>query len=69
MPTPDKPTLAIIIGSIRPDRFGTTPAAWFASEAQRHGAFEIDLIDLADYDLPMELAGNDGSLNRSRHHP
>lgn len=59
MPTPDKPTLAIIIGSIRPDRFGTTPAAWFAYEAQRHGAFEIDLIDLADYDLPMELAGND----------
>jgi NAD(P)H-dependent FMN reductase len=53
------PTLAIVLGSIRPDRFGTTPARWFAAEAKRHGSFTVDLIDLADYDLPMELAGND----------
>lgn len=58
MTTP-KPKLAIIIGSIRPDRFGPTPAAWFAQEAERHEAFDVDLIDLAEYELPMELAGND----------
>ncbi|TLP97429.1 NAD(P)H-dependent oxidoreductase [Nesterenkonia salmonea] len=53
------PTLAIVVGSIRPDRFGPTPARWFAAEAERHGTFKVDLIDLADYDLPMELGGND----------
>ncbi|WP_150460914.1 NADPH-dependent FMN reductase [Nesterenkonia ebinurensis] len=59
MSTTRKPTLAIIIGSIRPERFGPTAARWFAAEAERHGAFEVDLIDLAEYQLPMELAGND----------
>lgn len=58
MTTP-KPKLAIIIGSIRPDRFAPTPAAWFAQEAERHGVFDVDVVDLADYELPMELAGND----------
>ena len=53
------PTLAVIIGSIRPDRFGPTVARWFAAEAEAHGSFTVDLIDLADYELPMELAGND----------
>ncbi|GAB3192792.1 NADPH-dependent FMN reductase [Nesterenkonia suensis] len=55
----DRPRLAIIIGSIRPDRFGPTPARWFAEEAQRHAGFVVELIDLADYDLPMGLGGND----------
>lgn len=54
-----KPTLAIIIGSIRPDRFGPTAGQWFLAEVERHGAFEPDLVDLDHYDLPVELAGND----------
>ncbi|WP_120003866.1 NADPH-dependent FMN reductase [Nesterenkonia muleiensis] len=53
------PTLAVIIGSIRPDRFGPTVAGWFAAEAEAHGSFTVDLVDLADYELPVELAGND----------
>lgn len=59
MTTAETPTLAVILGSIRPDRFGPTAATWFAAEAERHAAFDVDLVDLADYDLPMELAGND----------
>lgn len=55
MSTTEKPTLAIIIGSTRPDRFGPTPATWFAEEAQLHDAFEVDLIDLADFDLPRAV--------------
>ncbi|WP_150460436.1 NADPH-dependent FMN reductase [Nesterenkonia ebinurensis] len=62
MPTAETPTLAVIIGSIRPDRFGPTVATWFTAEAQKHGAFEVDVIDLADYKLPVELAGNDYSV-------
>lgn len=59
MPATEIPTLAVIIGSIRPDRFGPTVARWFAAEAEAHGSFRVDVIDLADYQLPVELAGND----------
>ncbi|OLT47579.1 hypothetical protein BJF85_15545 [Saccharomonospora sp. CUA-673] len=54
-----RPRLAVVIGSIRPERFGPTVATWFAAEARRHGDFDVELVDLAEYDLPMELAGND----------
>ncbi|MEU6582301.1 NAD(P)H-dependent oxidoreductase [Nocardia sp. NPDC046763] len=47
--------LAVIIGSVREGRFGPVVANWFAGQARAHGAFEIDLIDLADYDLPHAL--------------
>lgn len=47
--------LAVIIGSVREGRFGPVVANWFAEQARRHGTFEIDLIDLADYDLPHAL--------------
>lgn len=53
------PRLTVILSSIRPDRFGPTVARWFTAEAERHGTFDVDLIDLADYELPVELAGND----------
>ncbi|MFB7722962.1 NADPH-dependent FMN reductase [Nocardia sp. NPDC056100] len=49
------PRLAVIIGSTREGRFGPVPAAWFAKQARRHGVFEVDVIDLADYPLPQEL--------------
>ena len=45
-------TLAIIIGSTREGRFGDTVGRWFASEATGHGGFSIDLIDLAEIQLP-----------------
>ncbi|MFE5284411.1 NADPH-dependent FMN reductase [Nocardia sp. NPDC056611] len=47
--------LAVIIGSVREGRFGPVVADWFAARARVHGAFEVDVIDLADYDLPHEL--------------
>lgn len=50
---PDRPlNLAIIIGSTREGRFGDTVGRWCSKEAARHGGFSIDLIDLADIDLP-----------------
>lgn len=48
-------TLAVIVGSTRPGRFGPTVAGWFAEEAVAHPAFEVDLIDLAEVDLPLDL--------------
>ncbi|WP_040694443.1 NADPH-dependent FMN reductase [Nocardia vinacea] len=47
--------LAVIIGSVREGRFAPTVANWFVEEAARHGQFEIDLIDLAEADLPLAL--------------
>ncbi|WP_433759438.1 NADPH-dependent FMN reductase [Nocardia sp. CA-135398] len=47
--------LAVIIGSVREGRFAPTVANWFVEEAARHGRFEIDLIDLAEADLPLAL--------------
>ncbi|WP_199429504.1 NADPH-dependent FMN reductase [Qaidamihabitans albus] len=47
--------LAIIIGSTRKDRFCPVPAKWFAAEAAGHDGIEVDLIDLADMELPDTL--------------
>jgi NAD(P)H-dependent FMN reductase len=44
--------LAVIIGSTREGRMGDTVGHWFAREAERHGRFTVDLIDLADVELP-----------------
>ncbi|PXX69155.1 NAD(P)H-dependent FMN reductase [Nocardia tenerifensis] len=47
--------LAVIIGSVREGRFGPVVAEWFTEHARAHGAFEVDLIDLAQAHLPLEL--------------
>jgi NAD(P)H-dependent FMN reductase len=45
--------LNVIIGSTRPGRAGPTVAKWVAEQAQTHGAFEVELVDLADFKLPL----------------
>jgi NAD(P)H-dependent FMN reductase len=47
------PTLTIIIGSTRPGRSGLPIAQWFAKRAEEHGHFDIDIVDLAELDLPL----------------
>lgn len=51
--------IAVIVGSIRADRFGTVPANWIHDQARKRDDIEVDLIDLADYDCPAVLGGND----------
>lgn len=48
-----KPRLAIIIGSIRPNRFADRPAQWIAEIARQRGDFDVELIDLKDYPMPL----------------
>ena len=48
-----KPTLQIIIGSTRPGRVGPSVAAWIHERAVSHGAFDVELVDLAEVNLPM----------------
>ena len=50
-----KSTLAVIIGSVREGRFGPVVASWVAAQAAEHGAFDVDVIDLVDVDLPLAL--------------
>ncbi|MFD4460283.1 NADPH-dependent FMN reductase [Nocardia sp. NPDC058480] len=45
--------LAIIIGSVRDGRFGPVVANWFAQQVDDR--FEVDIIDLAEADLPAGL--------------
>jgi NAD(P)H-dependent FMN reductase len=47
------PTLQIIIASTRPGRVGPTVAAWINERAISHGDFDVELIDLAQVNLPM----------------
>lgn len=48
-----KRRIAVIIGSIRPNRFGDKPAKWIFEHAKAHGDFDAELVDLADYKLPL----------------
>lgn len=47
------PTLQIIIASTRPGRVGPSVAAWFHDRAVKAGTFDVELIDLAEVNLPM----------------
>lgn len=48
-----KPRIGVIIGSIRPTRNSDKPARWIADLAAKSGHFEVELVDLADYALPI----------------
>lgn len=47
------PVLQIIIGSTRPGRIGPAIAGWFAEKARQHDGFEVEVLDLADFALPV----------------
>lgn len=48
-----KPVLQIIVGSTRPGRVGSAVAQWFSDLAVKHDAFGVQLVELADIDLPL----------------
>jgi NAD(P)H-dependent FMN reductase len=53
---PDQPLqIAVIVGSTREGRFGDTVARWFAREARERGDMLVDVIDLAEVDIPAVL--------------
>ncbi|OIJ65017.1 NADPH-dependent FMN reductase [Streptomyces mangrovisoli] len=47
------PKLLIIIGSTRPGRLGLPIGTWAADAARKHGGFEVEVADLAEFDLPL----------------
>jgi NAD(P)H-dependent FMN reductase len=45
--------LHIVIGSTRPDRAADPVHRWVEARARVHGAFDVEVIDLRDWPLPM----------------
>jgi NAD(P)H-dependent FMN reductase len=55
-----KPKIAIIISSTRATRFADKPAQWLLAKARERSEFDVELVDLRDFDLPFfdEAASN-----------
>jgi len=53
----EKSKLVILVGSVREGRFGPTVASWVADRAREHGAFEVEVVDLAEVEIPLTLPG------------
>ncbi len=48
-----KPILQVIIGSTRPGRVGPSIARWFYDLAVADRSFDVELVDLAEVNLPL----------------
>ena len=48
-----KPKIAIVTGSTRPGRNGEAVARWVLRQAQQRRDAEFELVDIAEYDLPL----------------
>jgi NAD(P)H-dependent FMN reductase len=57
---PTRPRVAVILGSTRDSRFGEKPAKWIYELARQRKDWEVELVDLRDFDLPLfnERASN-----------
>jgi len=58
------PNLLIIIASTRPGRAGLPVARWFEPIARAHGAFDVSVADLAEWNLPFLDEPNHPKLHR-----
>lgn len=45
--------IAVIIGSTRPGRVGEAVARWVYDIAKQRGDAEFELVDIADFNLPL----------------
>ncbi|MBX7550206.1 NAD(P)H-dependent oxidoreductase [Streptomyces sp. NPDC004232] len=52
--------LAVIIGSSRVGRTGPAVARWFVEEAEACAMYDVDVLDLADVELPLSLTQEPG---------
>ncbi|MEU1181020.1 NAD(P)H-dependent oxidoreductase [Streptomyces sp. NPDC005820] len=49
--------VAVVVGSVREGRQGRGVAEWFLGAAAAHDGLDLDVIDLADVDLPLVMPG------------
>ena len=48
-----RPVLQVVIASTRPGRVGPAFARWFVDLAKQEDVFELEVVDLAEVDLPF----------------
>lgn len=56
--------LLVVVASVRDGRVGEPVADWFVDFARRHGAFDIDVADLKQIDLPLMTEPNHPRLRK-----
>ncbi|MCB0877745.1 MAG: NAD(P)H-dependent oxidoreductase [Thermoleophilia bacterium] len=61
------PLLQIVIASTRPGRVGLPVGEWVAQAATSHGAFDVELVDLKQVDLPLLDEPNHPRQRRYEH--
>lgn len=59
--------LHVVIVSTRPGRAGPYVAAWFLELARKHGKFNIEVVDLAEVNLPLFDEPNHPRLRKYEH--
>ncbi len=62
-----RPVLQVVAASTRPGRRGLAVARWVERLAQTHGAFDVELVDLAEVGLPVYDEPNHPRLGRYVH--
>ena len=58
------PRLGVIVSSVREGRVGMPVAEWFAGAARAHGGFDVEMLDLKVWDLPMLSEPNHPRLQK-----
>lgn len=61
------PKLNVIVASTRPGRVGYPVGQWITELAREHGGFEVELVDLVDFALPMYDEPNHPRLGQYVH--
>jgi NAD(P)H-dependent FMN reductase len=56
--------LGVIIASVRDGRNGLPVAEWFTEAARKHGAFDVSVMDLKAWDLPLLSEPNHPRLKK-----
>lgn len=59
--------LKIITSTTRPDRKGISVANWITEFAENTGQFDVELLDLAEIDLPLMNESNHSRLQQYQH--
>jgi NAD(P)H-dependent FMN reductase len=62
-----RPVLQVVVASTRPGRIGPAFARWFVDLAQQEDLFDIEVVDLAEVDLPFMDEPHHPRLQRYEH--
>ena len=58
------PRLGVMVASVREGRAGWPITEWFTAVAKKHGGFDVSVMDLKEWDLPMLSEPNHPRLQK-----